>query len=163
MANWRASTMRTQPSPCELHERQRRHDGQFDDAGRGSLTQELDRPLAHRRRAGDGVEHLAVLVRSLDDPTRDLGVHVVDRLGRVVHIIERGRVLDERGRRMPLRAHETYRHMRDRFARRGGREFRSSGAEADDDDSAAGHGLEVGGASEPDEEDSLSTAGGVIL
>ena len=138
-----------EPRPHEIDERQRGHDGQLDHAGRRRLTEQLDRPLADRRRAGHGVQHFAVLAGGGDESSSDLGIDVIDRLGRVVDVVERDRSVDQGGRRVPRRAHEPHRHTGDRVAGRGGDEVRSCGAEADDDDSAGDHGPGVGGTSEP--------------
>ena len=43
----------------------------------------------HQRRAGHGVEHLAVLCRRGDETFGDLGVHVGERVGRFVDVVER--------------------------------------------------------------------------
>ena len=47
--------------------------------------------LEHERRAGDGVQHLAVLGGGGDEPLDDRGVDVVEAVGRLVEVVERRR------------------------------------------------------------------------
>ena len=76
---------------------------------RSSAQQAPHRALQDQRRPGYGVEDLAVLAGCGDEAFGDLGVHVGKCVGRLVHIVERGRCTDQLGRRMSRRANESMR------------------------------------------------------
>ena len=103
-----------EPRPHDVEERHRRqHDAL--DAGVGA--QRAHRSLEHERRAGHGVQHLAVLGRGGDEALGDLGVHVLEAVGRLVHVVERDGV-----------GHEVRRSGGGRCAGSGARSGRSSPA-----------------------------------
>ena len=77
-------------------------------------TQQLDGALGDQRRAGHRVEHLAVLGGRGDEVVDDRAVDLVERVGRLVEVVERGGVADERGGGVPSRAQEP-RRRRDRW------------------------------------------------
>ena len=99
-----------EPGVCDVEERHRRKDREADVGGRSGADAALAQ-IAHgafedERRAGHRVQDLAVLAGGVDQGVGDLDVDVVERVGRFVHVVERGCVRYQRRRRMPPRAQE---------------------------------------------------------
>ena len=84
-AHARVQGIDPQPVPRQVEEGQARDHLQLDP---GVGPQQLDGSLRHQRRAGHGVEDLAVGCRRLHQGVHDPRVHLVERGGRVVQVVE---------------------------------------------------------------------------
>ena len=104
-------------------------------------AQALHRAFQDQRRPGHGVEDLAVLAGCGDEAFGDLGVHIGECVGRLVHIVERGRCTDQLGGRMSRRANESMRNRSDRIERLLSDELRARRSEPDDRDVTTRHEL----------------------
>ena len=69
------------------------------------------------RRAGHGVQHLAVLDRGGDQRVDDAAVDLVEGVGGLVEVVERGRLADHRCGGVAGRAHEAVRRSRSMASR----------------------------------------------
>ena len=121
--------------PHQFEERQAGHDLDGD-AVVGE--EQLDSSLRHQRRAGDGVEDLAVAGRRLGQGVDDLGVDLLERPGPVVHTVEAAGVGNGDGRRMTGGADPPVGDPPDGARRSPGEQVGTCRARADDDD--RGHG-----------------------
>ena len=93
-----------EPRPRDVEERHRRQQGALD-AFVGE--QRSHRAFEHEWRARDGVQHLAVLERRRDEALGDLGVDVGEPVGGLVQLVERDRIGNEVGTRVPAGAQVT--------------------------------------------------------
>lgn len=108
-----------------------------DDAGVG--PQRANRAFQDQGRAGDRVEDSTVPDRRVDQPFGDLGVHVVERVGLLVHLVEGHRIGDQRRRRMSGGAHETMGDLGDEVECVLRDVLGAAGAEAHHDDRRRAH------------------------
>ncbi len=103
---------RVDAEPCVGHveERHRGANIQLDVrvcAGRAAtLPQVPHRSFEHEGRSGNGVDDLAVLPSGVDQHVGDLDIDVVERVGRLVQMVERRCVRHDRCRRVATGAQE---------------------------------------------------------
>ena len=138
VANRWPSTRRTPAStgstPSRTQARSRNESaGTSSTATRVVGQQQLDRALGHHRRAGHGVEHLAVRGRRGDERVDDAGVHVLDAVGRLVEVVEAAARPGRRTRPGAASCAGSGRDAGDRRSCRLGDEVRPAGTEAEDD------------------------------
>ena len=112
------------------------------DAVLGARQADLDRALGDHRRPRHRVEHLAVGPGRLDQLLDDRRVHLVQRLGGLVHVVEGRRVDHRRGGRVAPRADEPVRRGLQRCGRAGRHEVGVAGPQPDDHD-RRGHGSSI--------------------
>ncbi len=117
--------------PGHVEERHRRSDVAVDVV---TCEQVPNRALEHERRPGDRVQDLTVFGSGRSERVGDLAVHVVERVGGVIEVVERGGVGHQVGRRVHRRAQVAVGGPLDRRSGLDGHVVVATGAESDDDD-----------------------------
>ena len=127
--------------------------GRTTQSTRSSALQALDRSFQDQRGPRHGVQDLTVLAGRGDETFGDLGVHIGEGVGRLVHIVERDRGTDQWGGRMPRRANEPMRYRCDCVECLSGDVLRTRRAQPDDRDVTTRH--ELSGTTELETESHL--------
>ena len=120
-----------EPGPHEVEERHRRQHG---DGDPGVVEQHSHRALQHERRAGNRVQHVAVLDGSGHELFCDRGVDVLEPLRLFVQGVERGRIGYQVCRGMNGRAKKPVTCPLDRLRRLGGHMLDPAGTQPDHHD-----------------------------
>ncbi len=132
----------TQSGESQVEKGDRRMDDDRDLAGHdpGFLGQQHHGAFGHHRRTGHGVDNGTVGQCGIDQVRDDGAVDLVERVGRLVVMIERPGTVDPGSRRMSSRTQEHLRRRSQEFGRRAGDQVGVRRSEADDVDSwDAGH------------------------
>ncbi len=130
----------TEARPGHVEERHRRTQVAVDVVTGAEVAH---RAFEHEWRPGHGVEDLAMFAGRGHERVGDLGVDLVEGVGAVVEVVERGGVSHEIGRRMDRGAQVAVRGMFDRSERLDGDVVATARTQADDDDAwsfGGGHG-----------------------